>query len=214
MIGIKIPVDVGAVLRIVPQIRPSARRVAPLAELVDAPDSKSGSARSAGSIPARGTKILYLVSLITVWFLIKNLSITQQIYCFGIHFLCNKACSKLGNERYANYVQRKKSGPLSDDATEYLHVCSAVRKLAIDLDSPAPAIRISLGTRDLAMAGIKRDACEEADNALWGAYLGGDNRSKADARYRTAVARARALDFTYRPVADMMASEAGDQIMV
>ncbi len=28
---------------------------APLAELVDAPDSKSGSERSAGSIPARGT---------------------------------------------------------------------------------------------------------------------------------------------------------------
>jgi hypothetical protein len=33
-------------------IRPRA----PVAELVDAPDSKSGSARSAGSIPARGTK--------------------------------------------------------------------------------------------------------------------------------------------------------------
>ena len=31
------------------------RQRAPLAELVDAPDSKSGSERSAGSIPARGT---------------------------------------------------------------------------------------------------------------------------------------------------------------
>src|SRR5882757_4311604 len=31
---------------------------APVAELVDALDSKSSSARSAGSIPARGTKIL------------------------------------------------------------------------------------------------------------------------------------------------------------
>ena len=30
---------------------------APLAELVDAPDSKSGSERSAGSIPARGTNV-------------------------------------------------------------------------------------------------------------------------------------------------------------
>lgn len=88
-----------------------------------------------------------------------------------------------------------------------------VPKLAIDLDPRAPAIRISLGTRDLAMARIKRDAYEEADNALWGAYLGGDDRSNADARYRAAVARARALDFTYRPAADVMASETGDQIM-
>jgi hypothetical protein len=31
------------------------RANAPVAELVDAPDSKSGSARSAGSSPARGT---------------------------------------------------------------------------------------------------------------------------------------------------------------
>ena len=34
------------------------RSVAPMAELVDASDSKSDSARSAGSIPARGTKNL------------------------------------------------------------------------------------------------------------------------------------------------------------
>jgi hypothetical protein len=32
-----------------------SRRVAPMAELVDAPDSKSGTARCAGSIPAGGT---------------------------------------------------------------------------------------------------------------------------------------------------------------
>jgi hypothetical protein len=32
-------------------------RNAPVAELVDALDSKSSSARSAGSIPARGTKV-------------------------------------------------------------------------------------------------------------------------------------------------------------
>ncbi|MBB4124312.1 tyrosine-type recombinase/integrase [Martelella radicis] len=94
----------------------------------------------------------------------------------------------------------------------YMYV-RRVPKLAIDLDPRAPAIRISLGTRDLAMARIKRDAYEEADNALWGAYLGGDDRSNADARYRAAVARARALDFTYRPAADVMASETGDQIM-
>lgn len=34
---------------------------APLAELVDAPDSKSGSERSAGSIPARGTIFLSII---------------------------------------------------------------------------------------------------------------------------------------------------------
>ena len=38
--------------------RPKGRRPeAPVAELVDALDSKSSSARSAGSIPARGTKL-------------------------------------------------------------------------------------------------------------------------------------------------------------
>src|SRR5687767_5747652 len=34
---------------------------APVAELVDAPDSKSGSARSAGSSPARGTNSAFAV---------------------------------------------------------------------------------------------------------------------------------------------------------
>src|SRR5437879_634238 len=46
------------------------RVLAPVAELVDAPDSKSGSARSAGSSPARGTRILFLSpisSLASTW---------------------------------------------------------------------------------------------------------------------------------------------------
>ncbi|MEO1987419.1 MAG: tyrosine-type recombinase/integrase [Martelella sp.] len=94
----------------------------------------------------------------------------------------------------------------------YMYV-RRVPKLAVDLDPRAPAIRVSLGTRDLAMARIKRDAYEEADNELWGAYLRDDDRSRAGARYRAAVARARALGFTYRPAADLVASETGDQIM-
>jgi hypothetical protein len=40
-------------------------RNAPVAELVDALDSKSSSARSAGSIPARGTKMKTLIITIT-----------------------------------------------------------------------------------------------------------------------------------------------------
>ncbi|WP_371260705.1 hypothetical protein [Martelella sp. AD-3] len=47
----------------------------------------------------------------------------------------------------------------------YMYV-RRVPKLAIDLESRAPAIRISLRTRDLAMARIERDACEKADNPL------------------------------------------------
>lgn len=88
-----------------------------------------------------------------------------------------------------------------------------VPKLALDLDARAPAIRISLGTRDLAMARIKRAVYEEAGNELWGAFLRGDDRGRAGARYRAAVARARALGFTYRSAADLVASETGDQIM-
>jgi hypothetical protein len=49
-------VDQYCPIRIVrPHITERRFRDAPLAELVDAPDSKSGSERSAGSIPAGGT---------------------------------------------------------------------------------------------------------------------------------------------------------------
>ena len=50
-----------AIFRRLRDLRPSADvRKAPVAELVDALDSKSSSARSAGSIPARGTKTMFL----------------------------------------------------------------------------------------------------------------------------------------------------------
>ena len=50
------PPSPAAIFRRLRDLRPPGRLAdAPVAELVDAPDSKSGSARSAGSIPARGT---------------------------------------------------------------------------------------------------------------------------------------------------------------
>ena len=49
---------------------------APVAELVDALDSKSSSARSAGSIPARGTKIK--ISIITIAYTIGSIPDFQE----------------------------------------------------------------------------------------------------------------------------------------
>src|SRR4051794_10018757 len=48
-----------AIVRPLRQARPRDNANAPVAELVDALDSKSSSARSAGSIPARGTNLAF-----------------------------------------------------------------------------------------------------------------------------------------------------------
>src|SRR5882757_3937528 len=51
---------------------------APVAELVDALDSKSSSARSAGSIPARGTKLK--TSIIAIIYALRQLSDFQEYF--------------------------------------------------------------------------------------------------------------------------------------
>ena len=53
------------------------RPFASVAELVDAPDSKSGSARSVGSIPTRGT---IKTQITTLGFFIKNAFLSHSIY--------------------------------------------------------------------------------------------------------------------------------------
>src|SRR5207245_6121524 len=57
---------------------PAPRPKAPVAELVDALDSKSSSARSAGSIPARGTRLK--TSTITITYSIGSISDFQEIF--------------------------------------------------------------------------------------------------------------------------------------
>src|SRR5207245_2505782 len=57
---------------------PAPRPKAPVAELVDALDSKSSSARSAGSIPARGTRMK--TSIITTAYVASLLSDFQEYF--------------------------------------------------------------------------------------------------------------------------------------
>lgn len=72
-----------------------------------------------------------------------------------------------------------------------------------DLDERAPLIRISLKTDDLALARVKRDAYEHADDAFWSSLLQGGEQHVAHARYLAAVKRAEALGYLYRPGADI-----------
>ncbi|MET3602202.1 DUF6538 domain-containing protein [Martelella mangrovi] len=106
-----------------------------------------------------------------------------------------------------------------EDPDRYLHLRAGiyayvrrVPKRLVGLDDREPAVRVSLGTRDLSEARAKRDIHEEADNALWASMLAGGDRAQADARYKAAVARAHALGFSYRTTAEILASESGAMI--
>ena len=61
------------------------------------------------------------------------------------------------------------------------------------LDARAPHVRVSLKTRDLALARSKRDMLEAADDALWSSLVGGQNGDPAMARYKAAMRRVEAL---------------------
>lgn len=74
-------------------------------------------------------------------------------------------------------------------------------------------IQVALRTQSLEIAMMRRDALAEADGALWNArsleLTGGDRQQSswraADNRYRSAVARALAQGFVYRPVEEIAA---------
>lgn len=75
------------------------------------------------------------------------------------------------------------------------------------LDDRGTHVRISLKTADLALARSKRDALEAADDALWGSLLAQDDKTAAKRLYDAAVQRASSLGFTYRPAAEIAASD-------
>lgn len=83
------------------------------------------------------------------------------------------------------------------------HYKRRVPAVVASLDDRAPHVRISLKTSDIAAARQKRDAFETADNALWEGMLSGDPTELSRKRYETAVSRAEALGFAYRPAADL-----------
>lgn len=85
------------------------------------------------------------------------------------------------------------------------HYKRRVPAAVAELDDRAPHVRVSLRTRDLAVARLKRDALEAADDAFWASLLSGDETEFARKRYEAAVARAEALGFSYRPATELAA---------
>jgi len=71
------------------------------------------------------------------------------------------------------------------------------------IDSRGELIRLSLQTANLADARKRRDVYELADNERWAALLLGVPEERAKARYRSAVARAQAMGFTYKTAAEL-----------
>ncbi|SDP92232.1 Phage integrase family protein [Phyllobacterium sp. YR620] len=74
------------------------------------------------------------------------------------------------------------------------------------LDARGEHIRISLKTDDIAIARTKRDIYETADNEYWASLIMGFEGDKARLQYASAVKRAEALGFSYKPAA-MLALE-------
>lgn len=71
------------------------------------------------------------------------------------------------------------------------------------LDDRGEHIRISLKTDDLAVARTKRDIYETADNEYWASLVLGFEGDKARLQYASAVKRAEALGFAYRPASQV-----------
>lgn len=80
-------------------------------------------------------------------------------------------------------------------------------------DERAPTIRTSLKTDDLALARIKRDLMEEADNILWASMVLDEPRDPARARYEVAMKRVEALGLTYRSAQSLAANSSLEEIV-
>jgi integrase len=94
----------------------------------------------------------------------------------------------------------------------YYHYSRRVPALLAHLDARAPYVRLSLKTDDLALARQKRDQLEGADNALWASYTVDGKNDPARLRYDAAVKRVEAMDFTFRPGADLERAEQFDDL--
>jgi len=80
-------------------------------------------------------------------------------------------------------------------------------------DSRSPIIRIALGTSDIGEARLKRDAYERADDLFWASLCEGGDQAAAEARYKSTLARATALGFTYRHLPSILLEESGSAIL-
>jgi len=66
-------------------------------------------------------------------------------------------------------------------------------------------VQVALGTDDKALARIRRDAQEEADNLYWSTLQTGGDQKQAAERYDVAKARAKALGVTFRSLDELVA---------
>lgn len=78
-----------------------------------------------------------------------------------------------------------------------------VPKSVSALDDCAPFIQIALKTADIAVARMKRDLLEEADNLFWAELSLKDDVEKARLHYQSAQKRVEALGFAYKTSRDI-----------
>lgn len=78
-----------------------------------------------------------------------------------------------------------------------------VPKSVAALDDRAPFIQIALKTADIAVARMKRDLLEEADNLFWAELSLKDDVEKARLHYQSAQKRVEALGFAYKTSRDI-----------
>jgi integrase len=76
-----------------------------------------------------------------------------------------------------------------------------VPKLLAHLDARAPIVRMTLKTKDQALARRKRDQLEAADDGLWASYIVDGRTDPARLRYDAAVRRVEAMDFNFHSAA-------------
>lgn len=81
------------------------------------------------------------------------------------------------------------------------------------LDDRGESVRHSLKTSDLAQARATRDVFEAADGDLWSSLLQDKPRDAAAARYQSAVRRAQALGFSYRPAGALAAATSTEEML-
>ncbi|OHV85911.1 hypothetical protein LCM4579_00690 [Ensifer sp. LCM 4579] len=74
-------------------------------------------------------------------------------------------------------------------------------------------IQISLKTRSLDVAKLRRDAHERADDLYWQGLAAGDGAQGAVASYEAARSRARVLGFEYKAAADLAASAPIEELL-
>ena len=73
--------------------------------------------------------------------------------------------------------------------------------------------RVSLKTKDLAVAMMRRDVIARADDEYWNDLLGGIDRNSIEANYDRVILRARHMNIKYKPQNEMLASIAPDELL-